>query len=131
MLPTDLWSPGLWTYAEHVRTGGDLSGYHVEAMDGGIGKIDEATYTAGTSFLVVDTGPWIFGRKVLLPAGIVDYVDHDEQQVFVNRTKDEITDAPEYDDDDDDSLDDEAYRSELDHYYSGLVAVGPEYAVRR
>ena len=128
MLPTDLWSPELWTYGEHVRTGGDLSGYHVEATDGGIGKIDEATYTAGTSFIVVDTGPWIFGRKVMLPAGIVDYVDHDEQQVFVNRTKDEIKDSPEYQDD---GLDDETYRSQLDHYYSGLVGLGPDYAVRR
>ncbi len=79
MQPTQTVSPELWTYGEHVRTGGDLSGYHVEATDGGVGKVDDATYDDGSSFLVVDTGPWIFGKKVMLPAGIVETVDHDEQ----------------------------------------------------
>ena len=106
----------LWTYGEDVRHGGDLTGYHVEATDGSIGKVDEATYEAGSSCLVVDTGPWIFGKKALLPAGIVESVDHDEQQVFVNRTKDEIKDSPEYHDG---RFTDEAYRSELATYYGG------------
>ncbi len=76
---SDTLTRDLWTYGETIRTGGDLTGYHVEATDGGIGKIDEATYDEGSSCLVVDTGPWIFGKKVLLPAGIVESVDHDEQ----------------------------------------------------
>ena len=65
----------VWTYREEDRlgydatSGRDLSGYHVEALDGSIGKIDEATYEVGKSFVIVDTGPWIFGRKVMLPAG--------------------------------------------------------------
>jgi hypothetical protein len=106
----------LWTYGETVRPGGDLSGYDVEATDGGIGKIDEATYDEGTSCLVVDTGPWIFGKKVLLPAGIVESVDHDDEKVHVNRTKDEIKNAPEYNDA---LFTDDAYRSELYTYYAG------------
>jgi hypothetical protein len=123
MQPTQTWSPELWTYGEHVRTGGDLSGYHVESTDGGIGKVDEATYDDGASFLVVDTGPWIFGKKVMLPAAIVDSVDHDEQQVFVSRTKDEIKDAPEYQDG---YFTSEGYRSDLALYYDALgVGVGP------
>ena len=108
----------LWTYGETIRTGGDLSGYHVEATDGGIGKIDEATYEAGSSFLVIDTGPWIFGTKVMIPAGLVESVDHDEQQVFVRATKDEIKDAPEYNDG---LFKDDAYRNELGTYYGGLL----------
>jgi hypothetical protein len=106
----------IWTYGEHVRTGGDLSGYHVEATDGGIGKIDEGTYDEGSSCLVVDTGPWIFGKKVVLPAGVIDRVDLDSETVFVNRMKDEIKDAPEYDPDR--GLD-AAYRGELGDYYTG------------
>jgi hypothetical protein len=47
----------------------------------------------------VDTGPWIFGRKVLLPAGTVQRVDHAERKVYVDRTKDQIKDSPEYDPD--------------------------------
>jgi len=104
----------IWTYGETVRTGGDLSGYHVEATDGSIGKIDEATYEEGSSCLVVDTGPWIFGKKVLLPAGIVESVDHDDEKVFVNRTKDEIENAPEFDKDNYREAD---YRSAVGGYY--------------
>ena len=35
----------------------DVVGYSVEALDGSIGKIDEATFDAGTAYIVVDTGP--------------------------------------------------------------------------
>ena len=83
------------------------------ALDGSIGKIDRATYDTNTSYVVVDTGPWIFGRKVVLPAGVIDGIDRDDGEVFVHRTKDEIKDSPEYDD----TRFDEAYRNELGTYY--------------
>ena len=83
----------LWTYGESTIANTDLTGFKVEAIDGSIGKIDEASNEIGASYLVVDTGPWIFGKKVMLPAGVVDRVDLDEETVYVNRTKDEIKDA--------------------------------------
>ena len=63
----------VWTYRETivggVGTGStDIVGFGVEALDGSIGKVDEATYDAGSAYIVVDTGPWIFGKKVMLPA---------------------------------------------------------------
>ena len=61
----------LWTHTTTPAAGMDLTGYSVEARDGGIGKVDDATYEAGSSFVVVDTGPWIFGKKVMLPAGVI------------------------------------------------------------
>src|SRR5919201_6301373 len=85
----------IWTYREQSWTTTDLTGYSVEAIDGGIGKIDEATYDVGAGYIIVDTGPWIFGKKVLLPAGVIGSVDHDDEKVFVNRTKDEIKSPPE------------------------------------
>ena len=107
---------GIWSYRTEQMRGGDidLTGYSVEAADGGIGKVDEATYEAGGSYLVVDTGPWIFGKKVLLPAGIVERFDPDSETVFVNRTKDEIKSAPEFDET---LVRDEAYRGEFAGYY--------------
>ena len=92
----------------------EITGYDVEALDGGIGKIDDDTLEADTGHLVVDTGPWIFGKKVMLPVGVIKTVDHVNEKVFVNRTKDEIKNAPEFDD----SLRlDETYRTELGTYY--------------
>ena len=66
-------SNDVWTYRATtvVDSNVDVSGYEVEASDGSIGKVDEATYDTGRSYLVVDTGPWIFGKKVMLPAGVV------------------------------------------------------------
>jgi len=95
-------------------TGQDLTGFTVEALDGDIGKIDEATNEVGGSYIVVDTGPWIFGKKVLLPAGVLRDVDLDAQTVFVNRTKDQIKNAPEFDKD---RYKDEDYRNEVGGYY--------------
>ena len=92
----------------------DLVGYKVEAIDGSIGKIDSASTKTGSSSIVVDTGPWIFGKKVMLPAGVVERVDLDDERVYVNRTKDQIKDAPEFDEA---RMEDPAYRDELGGYY--------------
>jgi hypothetical protein len=109
-----------WTYRDVDNLGVDMSrgveltGFEVEALDGGIGKIDEATYDVGASYVVVDTGPWIFGKKVMLPAAVIQRMDLDSQMVFVDRTKDEIKNAPEFDE----SLyREESYRTSLGSYY--------------
>ena len=109
----------VWTYRNEVGTdfttsSVDLTGFGVEALDGSIGKIDEATYEMGSSYLVVDTGPWIFGKKVMLPAGVVRSIDTADEKVFVNRTKDEIKDSPEFDHS---LVSDDSYRGELGSYY--------------
>jgi hypothetical protein len=110
----------LWTFKDPEALGVDmaenvdLTGFEVEATDGKIGKIDEATYEVGGSYVVVDTGPWIFGKKVMLPAGMIQRVDLDTQAVFVDRTKDAIKSAPEFDES---AYRDESYRSTLDSYY--------------
>ena len=89
-------------------------GYQVEALDGSIGKVDEATYDAGSAYIVVDTGPWIFGKKVMLPAGTIRRVDHEEEKMFVSRTKDQIKDAPEFEEG---IAYDSSYRGRLGSYY--------------
>jgi hypothetical protein len=104
----------LWTYHNASMTSQDLAGFTVEALDGDIGKIDEATNEVGGSYIVVDTGAWIFGKKVLLPAGVLRDVDPDAETVFVNRTKDQIKNAPEFDKD---RYKEEGYRNEVGGYY--------------
>ena len=108
----------IWTFSESSINAMNLVGFSVEATDGGIGKIDEGTEEMGRSHLIVDTGPWIFGKKVMLPAGVVQRVDLDAETVFVNRSKDEIKDAPEFVPEK--SRDDEDYRNRLGGYYGGF-----------
>ena len=116
-------SSDIWTYREASTLGADVSrgidivGYSVEALDGGIGKVDEATNDVGSSYVVVDTGPWILGKKVLIPAGVLDRIDSAEETIYVNRTKDQIKDSPEFDES---TYRDAGYRAEVGSYY------GPE-----
>ena len=104
----------VWTYRDGIVEPGvaprNVVGYGVEARDGSIGKVDDATYEVGSSYLVVDTGPWIFGKKVMLPAGVIQSVDHENEKIFVDRTKDEIKNAPEFEDS---FIQDEDYRESL------------------
>jgi hypothetical protein len=113
-----------WNYRESTDVSAredDLAGFKVHATDGHIGKIDSATRDVDDSYVVVDTGPWIFGRRVLLPAGTIERVDWDEKDVYVDRTKDEIKDSPELRDED--LVDDtgntfnDDYRGRLTDYY--------------
>jgi hypothetical protein len=110
----------LWTFTVATSPNIDLTGFKVEATDGSIGKVDEATHEAGGSFIVVDTGPWIFGKKVMLPAGLIREIDPDTETVFVARTKDEIKDAPEFDEE---RYHEPSYREELAGYYGGRTGV--------
>jgi len=91
-----------------------LIGYGVEALDGSIGKVDDTTLDTGAGTFVVDTGPWIFGKKVMLPIGVFRSVDPDEEKIYVNRTKDQIKDAPEFDES---LINDQSYRGRLGTYY--------------
>jgi hypothetical protein len=103
----------VWVYREAIWAQSDLTGFSVEAPDGSIGKIDETSKEVGASYLVVDTSPWIFGKKGMLPAGVVRDVDLDTQTVFVNRNKDEIKYAPVFDQD----RYHDTYRQDLSEYY--------------
>ena len=106
-----------WNYRENTGISGrqdNLTGFKVHAVDGDIGKIDEATREVGAGYVVVDTGPWIFGRKVMLPAGTVDRVDWEDMTVYVDRTKDQIKDSPELGDN---NLTDRSYRDRVGTYY--------------
>ena len=111
----------------------DLGGFTVEGTDGSVGKVDETTHEIGSGFLIVDTGPWIFGKKIMLPAGVISRVDQQDHRVWVDLTKDEIKNAPEFDES---THRDQRYRDELGTYYSDRLSppggpvnrgTGPDY----
>lgn len=86
----------MWGYPAESghRTGTDLIGFKVEASDGSIGKVDKHSEDVGAAYIVVDTGVWIFGKQVLLPAGVISSIDVAERTIHVGRTKDEIKNSP-------------------------------------
>jgi len=91
-------SDTLWNYPPSLPSGGvDLVDYDVEARDGSIGTVDAATTDVDAAHLVVDTGKWIFGRKVVIPAGLVTEVDEAHHKVWIDLTKQQVKDSPELD----------------------------------
>ena len=106
----------LWTFRKDLVPTHEIVGFEVDSRDGKIGKIDEMTDEVGRAAVVVDTGPWIFGRKVVIPAGTVTQLDLDNEVLGVGLTKDQIKDSPEFKPDTDEYRSQE-YRSELGTYY--------------
>ncbi|MEU7900380.1 PRC-barrel domain containing protein [Nonomuraea sp. NPDC049152] len=105
-----------WSYHESVGagTGVSLIGFDVEATDGKIGSVDEESNAVGDSYLVVDTGFWIFGKQAVLPASTVTRIDPQERKISLARTMEEIKSAPELDED---TYKDPAYRQQIGDYY--------------
>jgi hypothetical protein len=92
----------MWTYRSEAGfddepTRADIVGFSVKALDGSVGKIDATSFDVGSTHLVVATRPWIYGQKVIIPAGTVKRVDFVNQTVHVNRTKNQMKHAPAFD----------------------------------
>jgi hypothetical protein len=92
-----------------------IEGYDVVATDGSIGSIDEHSADSEAGFVVVDTGFWIFGKKRLIPAGVIRSIDHGEEKVHVSMSKEEVKAAPDLDEASRD--DDDWYRGSAGNYY--------------
>lgn len=103
-----------WNYRADVSDSQyDLAGFHVEATDGRIGKVDRSSHDMNDGYLVVDTGPWIFGRKIVVPAGTVNHIDRAERVVYLDRTKEHVKAGPDVDSD----AMDPSGRSQVGDYY--------------
>ena len=111
----------IWSYRVGVLGADDLdttdiTGYSIHAVDGDIGKVDKHNNETGSAYVLVATGPWIFGKTVMLPVGVIERIDHENKIVHVSVTKDQIKNAPEYDAN---RHEDEGYRNDLGGYYGG------------
>jgi sporulation protein YlmC with PRC-barrel domain len=74
-----------------------LYGYSIRATDGDIGKIhefyfDDETWTI--RYLVVDTGSWLLGRRVLLSTAAVDEPGPEKLEFPVALTKEQVERSP-------------------------------------
>jgi sporulation protein YlmC with PRC-barrel domain len=84
------------------RSLNDLAGYTVRASDGDIGTVyefyfDDQGWTI--RYLVVDTGRWLSGRKVLVSPAAFDKPDWESRTFPVNLTKEQVRNSPSIDTD--------------------------------
>ncbi len=79
-----------------------LIGYSLGATDGEIGKVDEFYFDDknwSIRYLIVETGSWLNGRKVLIAPQSVKSTDSDAKEFFVNLSKELIKTSPDIDTD--------------------------------
>ena len=89
----------VWQYRPSLRFAAhsvELSGFAVLGRDRAVGKRDKASNDVRLNYIIVDTGDWRTGRPALVPAFMVERIDSNGRQVFVDRKKDDIRAAPEY-----------------------------------
>jgi len=82
--------------------GSKITGYAISASDGKIGKISDFFFDDTNwlvRWLVVDTGNWLSGRKVLLPTSAMDHLDTDKEECSIKLTKKQIEESPTVDTD--------------------------------
>lgn len=83
----------------HLRSGREIEGYVIEAEDGSIGHVRDFLigHDWRIRYLVVDTGNWLPGRKVVIPPDWVRRIDWATRQVEVDVTRGQVKDSPDYD----------------------------------
>jgi uncharacterized protein YrrD len=84
----------------HLRGVKEVTGYHITATDGEIGHvedffIDEESWQI--HYLLVDTGNWLPGRKVLISPNWITGISWADSEVIVKVTREQVKDSPEYD----------------------------------
>jgi hypothetical protein len=86
----------------HLRSTNEVTGYHLSALDGEIGHVDDFIVDDATwsiRYLVVATRNWWPGKKVLISPKWLDKVSWKDREVMVSLTRATIKAAPEYTDD--------------------------------
>ncbi len=84
----------------HLRSTREVTGYHIEAVDGEIGHVKDFIVdddSWAVRYLVVDTSNWWFGKKVLLAPQWIERVSWTESKVFVGVSREAVKNSPEYD----------------------------------
>jgi uncharacterized protein (TIGR02271 family) len=87
-------------YKNHFQEG-DLKGMDVYSGAEKVGSVDDVLVddNGGFRYLVINTGAWIFGKKVLLPIGRARVNTVNNRVEAMNLTKSQVTGLPEFRDD--------------------------------
>jgi uncharacterized protein YrrD len=78
----------------------DVTGYRVHATDGEIGHVDDFVIDDENGFIryiVVETGRWLSGRKVLVIPEWFESIHWEERRLYANLPRAEVANSPAYD----------------------------------
>jgi uncharacterized protein YrrD len=84
----------------HLRSTHEVKGYDIHATDGDIGEVEDFLIDDSTwkiDFMVIDTGHWFPGKKVLISPDWIKKIDWETGAIIINTTIDHVKSSPEYD----------------------------------
>jgi sporulation protein YlmC with PRC-barrel domain len=84
----------------HLRSTRQVTGYHIQATNGEIGHVedffvDEESWVIDN--LVVETGNWLVGKKVIIPPSWIKSVNWAESSVYIDRMRESVKNSPDVD----------------------------------
>lgn len=106
----------------HLRSTYKVTGYNIKASDGEIGDVDDFIIDDSTweiVFMLVDTGNWFPGKKVLISPTWIKEVEWDNSTVIVDASADQVKNSPEYRPSQEIS---ESYEANLQNYYGKFIS---------
>jgi hypothetical protein len=83
-----------------LRSADALKGFTIQATDGNIGHVKDIYFDDegwAVRYLVVDTGNWLMGRKVLITPMFIDKPDWDNKLLKLSITTKQVRDSPDID----------------------------------
>jgi hypothetical protein len=83
-----------------LRNASTIDGYFIAASDGHLGTVSDFLFDDVSwliRWLVVDTGNWLSGRKVLLPAFALGHLDVERREFAVRLTRQQVKESPDID----------------------------------
>ena len=83
-----------------LQNASTINGYAIAASDGRIGTVSDFLFDDTSwlvRWLVVDTGNWLSGRRVLLPPSVLGHPDQEEKEFPVRLTMQQVKDSPDVD----------------------------------
>ena len=83
-----------------LRNASAIKGYVITASDGRIGTVSDFLFDDASwliRWLVVDTGNWLTGRKVLLAPSVLGHLDPNGSEFSVSLTMQQVKNSPDID----------------------------------
>lgn len=87
------------TWDRNLRSSNFITGQKIQATDGEVGKVDDFIIddkTWAIRYLIIETGNWWAGKKVLVSPQWIDRISWEESSVFANLSQESIMKSPEY-----------------------------------
>lgn len=105
----------------HLRSTVHVAGYNIKATDGEIGDVEDFILDDSNwkiDYMLVDTGNWFPGKKVIISPNLVKEVEWDKALVVVKATEEQVKNSPEYNPDEDLTV---SYSANLQNYYDNFI----------